>query len=421
MTNDDAIAAFAAVLAVCPDDCDRDQLAVAVGEVRRLKARLDAVQVGLTRRARELADIGQAEPAESLLGAAGGMDSKEADTAAAREELCNQAADVEDALADGEIATAYVDVLAAVASSLPDALRPEFLAHRERLLAAAKVLSVDAFRRRCRQLARDIRAAQVDDGEDDELSRQRHQSKISQWVDKVTGMHHIHAELDPERAAKVTAAISRAANTIRATLPATERRSWRELEVDGYVTAITNTRASNGNGYAHKGTGVTEVQVLVDYDTLVNGLHEHGISETVDGIPLPVSAIRRMCCDADIIPTVLDGDGRTLDVGRTKRTATPEQRQALAAMHATCAHPHCNMPFNACRIHHVDWWTRDLGPTDLDNLIPVCEHHHHQVHEGGWGLTMTPDRVANWTRPDGTTYWTGITTDRQTTVSSPAA
>ncbi len=413
MTDDDAIAAFVAVLAVRPDDCDRDEIAAAVGEVRRLKSRLDAVQVGLTRRARELADAGCAEPAESLLGSAGGMDSKEATAAAAREELCNQAADVEDALVDGEVATAYVDVLAAVANTLPAELRPEFLAHRERLLAAAKVLSVDAFRKRCRQLARDIRAAQANDGEDDELSRQRAQSKISRWVDKVTGMHHIHAELDPERAAKVTAAISRAANTIRSTLPAKESRSWRELEVDGYVDAFTGRSTSTTSANHSAGPRSAEIQVLIDYDTLINGLHEHGIAETVDGVTLPVSAIRRMCCDADIIPTVLDGEGRVLDVGRAKRTATHEQRQALAGMHTTCAHPHCNMPFDACRIHHLDWWTRDLGPTDLDNLIPVCERHHHQVHEGGWSLTMTPDRVATWTRNDGTAFWTGSTIDRQ--------
>ncbi|MEO1055419.1 MAG: hypothetical protein AAFY28_00740, partial [Actinomycetota bacterium] len=281
MTDDDAVTTFVAVLAVCPDDCDRDELAAAVSDVRRLKSRLDAVQIGLTRRARELAQTGQSEPAESLLGSAGGMDSRDADTATAREELCNQAADVEDALAEGRVSTAFVDAIATAASGLPDHLRPEFLAHRERLLAAATVLSVDAFRKRCRQLARDIRAAQADDGEDDELSRQRKQSKISQWVDKVTGMHHIHAELDPERAAKVTAAISRAANEIRSTLPAKESRTWRELEVDGYVTAITNTgTTSSGSGC---GSPSTDIQVLVDYQTLINGLHEHGIAETIDG------------------------------------------------------------------------------------------------------------------------------------------
>ena len=54
------------------------------------------------------------------------------------------------------------------------------------------------------------------------------------------------------------------------------------------------------------------------------------------------------------------------------------------------------------------------GATDLDNLAPLCESakHHHLVHEGGWTLTMTPDRVATWTRPDGTIYYTGTTIDR---------
>ncbi|MEM9516239.1 MAG: HNH endonuclease signature motif containing protein, partial [Actinomycetota bacterium] len=59
-----------------------------------------------------------------------------------------------------------------------------------------------------------------------------------------------------------------------------------------------------------------------------------------------------------------------------------------------------------------------LGPTDMDNLIPVCEHHHHQLHEGGWQLTMTPERVTTWTRPDGTIYWTGSTIDRHQPAAS---
>jgi len=52
---------------------------------------------------------------------------------------------------------------------------------------------------------------------------------------------------------------------------------------------------------------------------------------------------------------------------------------------------------------------RDHGPSDLDNLLPLCENHHHLVHEGGWTLTMTPDRVATWTRPDGT-HWKAVNT-----------
>ena len=86
-------------------------------------------------------------------------------------------------------------------------------------------------------------------------------------------------------------------------------------------------------------------------------------------------------------------------------------------MHRTCIHPDCSVPFDQCRIHHLVPWEQG-GGTDLANLAPLCESgkHHHLVHKGGWSLTMTPDRVATWTRPDGTVYWTGSTIDRLATT-----
>ena len=81
-------------------------------------------------------------------------------------------------------------------------------------------------------------------------------------------------------------------------------------------------------------------------------------------------------------------------------------------MHRTCAHPDCSVTFDDCRIHHVQFWTEHLGTTDIDNLVPVCERHHHLVHDGGWTLTMTPDRTTTWTRPDGSIHWNGSSIDR---------
>jgi hypothetical protein len=129
--------------------------------------------------------------------------------------------------------------------------------------------------------------------------------------------------------------------------------------------------------------------------------------------------MRRLCCDAEIIPTVLGGSGEVLDHGRSRRTANRAQRRALRAMHRGCAHPDCQVGFSACRIHHIRWWWRDGGRSDIDNMIPLCERHHHLVHEGGWTLTMTPDRVATWRRPDGTLHHRGTTIDR-TTASGAA-
>jgi hypothetical protein len=128
---------------------------------------------------------------------------------------------------------------------------------------------------------------------------------------------------------------------------------------------------------------VPEISVLTDLDTLMSGWHAHSICETDDGVALPVETVRRMCCDAEILPIVLGGAGEVLDVGRARRTATRAQRRALRAMHRTCAHPDCTVVFSACDIHHVAWWGRDDGPTDIDNLLPVCERHHHLIHEGG--------------------------------------
>ena len=90
-------------------------------------------------------------------------------------------------------------------------------------------------------------------------------------------------------------------------------------------------------------------------------------------------------------------------------------------MHRTCIHPNCLVPFDECRIHHIIPWEQG-GNTDLANLAPLCEsgEHHHDVHQGGWRLTMTPDRTATWTRPDGTTYWTGTTIDRTPTTRTAA-
>lgn len=151
--------------------------------------------------------------------------------------------------------------------------------------------------------------------------------------------------------------------------------------------------------------------MLIDWRTLVDDVHDTTLAETSDGTPLSPETVRRMACDADIIPIVLGGAGEVLDEGRARRLATPAQRRALKAMHRTCIMPGCTVPVDDCRIHHVDPW-HSQGRTDLDVLVPVCEADHHRLHEGCWSLKLTPDRTLTVTRPDGTTAWEGASIDR---------
>jgi hypothetical protein len=131
-----------------------------------------------------------------------------------------------------------------------------------------------------------------------------------------------------------------------------------------------------------------------------------------DGTPIPPATVRRLCCDANLIPVVLDGDSVPVDVGRASRLATPDQRRALAAMYARCGFPDCHVTFGQCRIHHVTAWTTG-GTTDLGNMIPLCSTHHHLVHEGGWTLTVDPDRQITLIQPDGTTWFEGVSSNRR--------
>lgn len=157
-----------------------------------------------------------------------------------------------------------------------------------------------------------------------------------------------------------------------------------------------------------------EISILCDYNTLVTGIRAAGgICETDDGTPLPPEIVRLLACDANVTPVMINTEGEVLAQGRAARTATPAQRNTLAAMHRTCAFPGCSVGFSDTRMHHVRWWWKHHGPTNIDNLLPLCEKHHHLVHEGGWGLALRPDRTATWTRPDGTVHHTGTTLDRR--------
>jgi hypothetical protein len=116
---------------------------------------------------------------------------------------------------------------------------------------------------------------------------------------------------------------------------------------------------------------VPEICVVAGIDRVLDDCSTHGLCETSDGQPIPAASLRRMLCDAVVYPVILGGDGEVLDAGRTRRTVTPQQRRALRAMHRTCAHPGCTVGFDSCRIHHIRFWTRDRGPTDFDNLLPL--------------------------------------------------
>ena len=81
-------------------------------------------------------------------------------------------------------------------------------------------------------------------------------------------------------------------------------------------------------------------------------------------------------------------------MGRLARLATYTQRLALRSLHPTCAVEGCDIAVAWCEIHHLKPWERG-GLTNLDDLVPLCSHHHTWVHDLDGNVTMEllPDRT----------------------------
>ena len=126
----------------------------------------------------------------------------------------------------------------------------------------------------------------------------------------------------------------------------------------------------------------TTVIVRINLDHLETGAG----AGTIDGITRPVSAgtVRRMAADAQVIPVVLGGDSEILDWGRAKRLFTPAQKLATLERDGGCAC--CGLPPSMTVVHHLRWWARDRGRTDLANAIALCIACHHRIHDDGWDI-----------------------------------
>ncbi|MDF2048956.1 DUF222 domain-containing protein [Arthrobacter sp. Cr_A7] len=104
--------------------------------------------------------------------------------------------------------------------------------------------------------------------------------------------------------------------------------------------------------------------------------------------PVAAATLRKIACDADIIPALLGTNGEILDLGRKTRLFTPAQRLALTARDQGCTFPNCTIPAPWCEAHHITYWSHG-GPTTTTNGALLCTHHHHLIHKEQWTITTT--------------------------------
>ena len=382
--------------------CDTSMCSIAelrdrLSDIRNLQAWLDSLQSQVVA---SLSDRDSVMPEIELIRESG-LSTADVRKVMARTETIGSVPVFGEALAEGNVTSAHVDALSSGLKILGE--QSEKLIERApELLATAQTMTADEFSKFVRRTANSL----TDDGGIGRFEKQRRQTFLRHWVD-ADGMTNLFGKFDPERGSIVSALLDAG---VEAMFHSGDREV--AVECDASVepndhrralamVALLQSRSDSGSLGGALSSSLcdrparAEIVVHIDYELLSGHAHSAGLSEartcrTLNGSELTVETIRRLACEAEIIPLVLDGKSVPLDVGKSKRLATAYQRRALAAVHETCAIDGCSVKFSHCEPHHIDYWENG-GVTDLNNLVPLCSRHHHAAHEGGWKLSLNPE------------------------------
>jgi hypothetical protein len=257
------------------------------------------------------------------------------------------------------------------------------------------------------------------------------------WVVQEDGNVHVTAVLPPEEAAALIAAVQAAADASRDAEADSDPAPGRERldDADARETPeqmLHRTRveglAEIANCYLNSRpedrSGEDRTMVVLEVNAAALQDDEpgrpRGNVEEAPSVPtcrvrnsaaIEPDDARRALCDSTVLGIITDQKGMPLAVGREQRLVTKHQRRALMIRDGRCQFPGC-LRARRLKAHHLISWLNG-GPTDLDNLILLCQRHHTRVHEDGITITACgqPGCPIPWkfTRADGSTIAPTVT------------
>jgi hypothetical protein len=198
-------------------------------------------------------------------------------------------------------------------------------------------------------------------------------------------------------AADTNAAMRRINRIARSAKTADDPRTIDQIRADILLDLLNGRQPDQSHGDG------AVVDIRVDLTTLT-GLDDNPAE--IPGWGPVIADIARQVVDeqerAQWQVTVTDENGDVAHVGTTRRRPTRTQRRKVEATALTCVFPGCRMPARDSDLDHRDAWA-DGGPTDEDNLEPLCRHDHRLKH-AGWKLEGLETGEYLWTSPLGLKY-----------------
>jgi Domain of unknown function (DUF222) len=372
-------------------------LSSAVGDLRVLKSWVEGREVAF---AQQIAKVSSFP--EKSLAEAGNTSLRDGERLLQRAETAETVPAFGVSLDAGRVSGEHVDVLTRTLRNLEPVIRARFVAAAPRLVTIAEQSTPDEFARAVRSEARRLEA----DGDGlARLERQRRAVRMSSWVDKATGMGRWAVTWDPATWATLE---SRLDAQVEALFHDTHPVGCPSdlFEKQSFLRAHALLALLDGRGAR---VGRPEIIVVEDY-TNPDPDGRPTLDWGVD-VDLPREYLETLRPRAAVYSVkvrhgvVIEAPG-LLDLGRTTRLANRAQRRALRGLYARCAIPGCCVRYSRTKLHHVIWWELG-GRTDLDNLLPVCEQHHHKIHNHGWNVSLGANRELTITLPDGQIMTTG--------------
>lgn len=360
-------------------------------DLNRLEAMQAARKMALLRRVdeTEVAKNAGATSTGSLISADFGGDQAACSRQVRAAKNLKVATLTEKALEAGEITFEKAEVIARTMADLPKTVDDLTRVRVEkRLIGDAKRLSLPDLRRRVLRVA-DIYCPrdEADLGENAKLRRQeaRAWQATELWfgpardglVPFAGKMPELHADLLRNQVGAIAAPRRRhLTDADQAKADADEELTHGQRMGRAFCAWIERIPT---DGLPTTGATPATLTVNLDYDALAGKVRE-AAGMLATGTRISASEVRRLACSSGILPRVLDGKSVPLDQGRAKRLFTPAQRLAMADRDGGCTYPGCDRPPAWTEAHHLDWWAKDGGATDLDRGTLLCARHHHWVH-----------------------------------------
>ena len=182
-------------------------------------------------------------------------------------------------------------------------------------------------------------------------------------------------------------------------IPSDGEITWDQRQCDAFLEIIRNSGGNGGGGGGRSPYFVvlhTPLAGLID----ASGAASELAGDLESGGLIDIETVRRVSCDATIVVAVDDDVGHTMYEGRTRRDPTPAQRREAWRRDRCCRFPGCTNAVFA-DVHHLKWWKRDAGRTDLPNLCVLCNHHHDLIHLHGWAVSGNANEELTFVGPTG--------------------